>query len=160
MGSGKTTFGRQIAKAMNRSFVDLDHLIEAEEGETISQIFAVKGETVFREMERNYLHQAAQTENAVIATGGGTPCFFDNMAFMNSRGLTIFFDLSPEELLGHLCQSHTERPLIKGKTDEELLRIIPEMLEKRNPFYNQAKLCVNPVREPLEMIVQAIELIK
>lgn len=157
MGSGKTTFGRQLAQAMGRPFVDLDHLIEAEEGVTVSQIFAAKGEDTFREMECNYLRKAAQNADAVIATGGGTPCFFDNMAFMNSCGLTVFLDLSPGELLKNLQCSHTERPLIQGKTDDELQKLIREMLEKRRPFYSQAKLSINPVREPLEMIVPYVQ---
>ena len=159
MGSGKTTFGRKIAQALARSFVDLDQLIEAEEGVSVSRIFATKGEETFREMERDYLRKVAKNADAVIATGGGAPCFFDNMAFMNAQGLTVFFDLSPEELLGNLRSAYTERPLIKGKTDEELLQFILEMLEKRKPFYHQAKLKVNPAREPIEMIAQAIELI-
>jgi shikimate kinase len=157
MGSGKTTIGRQIAKALFRPFVDLDQLIEEEEGRTISRIFAERGEAAFREMERDYLRKAVAQTNAVISTGGGAPCFFDNMAFMNAQGLTVFFDLSPEELLNNLRNAGNGRPLIADKTDEELLKLIPEMLAKRNLFYSQAKLRVNPVREPLEMIVQAIE---
>ncbi|MDR1699538.1 MAG: shikimate kinase [Prevotellaceae bacterium] len=157
MGSGKTTFGRRIAQAIGRPFVDLDQLIEAEEGATVSQIFAAKGESGFRELERDYLRKAARQTDAVIATGGGAPCFFDNMAFMNEQGLTVFFDLLPEELLEHLRHSHAERPLIKGKTDDELLKLILEMLSTRKPFYTQAKLKVNPVREPLEMIVLHIQ---
>jgi len=156
MGSGKTTFGRRIAQAIGRPFIDLDQLIEAQEGATVSQIFADKGETAFREMERDYLRKASQNTDAVIATGGGAPCFFDNMEFMNTKGLTVFFDLSPEELLKNLRNAYTERPLLKGKTEEELLKFIVEMLEKRKSFYNQAKLKVNPAREPIEMIVSYI----
>ena len=157
MGSGKTTYGKQIAQRMNWQFLDLDHYIESRHRKTIERLFEEKGEAGFREIEHQLLNEIADFENVVIATGGGAPCFFDNMELMNRKGLTVFFDLQPEELLGNLRMSNVKRPLIQGKSDEELLRLIPQMLENRNPYYKKAKLHVNPNKEPIGNIIGKIK---
>jgi shikimate kinase len=138
MGSGKTTIGKRLAKKLNMQFIDMDVFIENRYRKTISEIFAGKGETKFREMEKTVLHEVAQFENVVISTGGGTPCFFDNMAVMNESGLTIYLKASVDELAGRLSISKDKRPLVKDKKTEELKTFISGNLEKREPFYQQA----------------------
>lgn len=139
MGSGKTTVGRQLARSLGRTFYDLDWYIEMRYRRTVAQIFAERGEDGFREMERNMLHEAAEFEDIVLSCGGGTPCFFDNMAYMNSIGETVYLKAEPEVLAQHLRMGKVERPLIKGKSPEELLDYIRTSLEAREPFYSQAQ---------------------
>lgn len=139
MGSGKTTVGRQLALALGISFYDLDWYIEMRYRRSVAQIFRESGESGFRELERNMLHEVAEFENVVLSCGGGTPCFFDNMQYMNSLGDTVYLKASPEVLAAHLKMARVERPLIKGKSEEELLAYIRESLNEREPFYSQAK---------------------
>ena len=139
MGSGKTTVGRQLALALGIQFYDLDWYIEMRCHRTVAQIFAERGEEGFREMERNMLHEAAEFENIVLSCGGGTPCFFDNMEYMNSLAETVYLKATPEVLAMHLKMGKVERPLVKGKTEEDLLQYIKDSLKVREPFYMQAK---------------------
>jgi len=139
MGSGKTTVGRQLALALGIQFYDLDWYIEMRYHRTVAQIFAERGEEGFREMERNMLHEAAEFENIVLSCGGGTPCFFDNMEYMNSLAETVYLKATPEVLAMHLKMGKVERPLVKGKTEEDLLQYIKDSLKVREPFYMQAK---------------------
>lgn len=143
MGAGKTTVGRQLALALGCSFYDLDWYIEMRYHRTVAQIFAERGEEGFRELERNMLHEVAEFENIVLSCGGGTPCFFDNMEYMNSLGETVFLHVEPEVLATHLKMGKVERPLIKGKSEEELIQYIRESLKKREPYYKQAKHIVD-----------------
>ena len=139
MGSGKTTIGRQLAQSMNLSFYDLDWYIETRMHQSIEQIFDERGEEEFRRIEYNMLHEVAEFENVVISCGGGTPCFFDNMEYLNQQGETVYLKADPEVLYGHLQMGKTVRPLLVGKSKEELLAFIREQLEKREPFYTKAK---------------------
>lgn len=91
MGSGKTTLGKAFARAMQLQFIDLDWYIEERFHKTVQELFAERGEEGFREVERNMLHEAGEFENVVIAAGGGTPCFFDNIDYMNRVGDTVFW---------------------------------------------------------------------
>ena len=118
MGAGKTTLGKALAQELNLQFYDLDWYIEERYHKTIAQIFAERGEYGFREIERNMLHETAEFENIVLSCGGGTPCFFDNMAYMNRQAKTVYLKATPEILTQHLRMSKTERPLLKGKNDE------------------------------------------
>lgn len=139
MGSGKTTVGRALAKAVGLQFYDLDWYIESRRRKTVAQIFAEQGEVGFREIERNMLHEVAEFENVVISCGGGTPCFFDNMEYMNQQGDVIWLKADPEVLYKHLLMGKTERPLLKDKSPEELIQFIKEQLEKREPYYSKAR---------------------
>jgi shikimate kinase len=140
MGAGKTTIGKCLAEKLKLSFIDLDIFIENRYHKTIGELFAGKGETCFREIERNLLQEVAQFENVIISTGGGTPCFFDNMATMNRAGITIYLQTGVDELVNRLKTGKEKRPLLKDKTDRELKEFVASNLEKREPFYKQATL--------------------
>lgn len=139
MGSGKSHLGWKLANFLGVQFVDMDNYIEERNCKTIPQIFAEEGETAFREKEQKALEELSEFTDLVIATGGGAPCFFDNIDVMNETGKTIYLNIDPTILADRLLQSKTERPLIKGKSREELIAFIDETLKKRNVFYSQAK---------------------
>ncbi|MBO6126211.1 MAG: shikimate kinase [Bacteroidaceae bacterium] len=161
MGSGKTTVGRQLALSLGVTFYDLDWYIEMRYHRTVAQIFAEKGEDGFREIERNMLHEAAEFQDIVLSCGGGTPCFFDNMEYMNSLAETVYLKATPEVLAMHLKMGKIERPLIKGKTDEELLQYIRDSLKVREPFYNQAKHTLDvTLLENYDKIKTSVELLR
>jgi shikimate kinase len=143
MGAGKTTVGKCLAKELNMDFYDLDWYIESRMRKTVKQIFDEYGEDGFRKIEHNMLHEVAEFENVIISCGGGTPCFFDNIEYMNQQGETVFLKASPEVLYGHLKMGKTVRPLLLNKTPEEVKIFINEQLEKRNPYYSQAKYTLN-----------------
>ena len=139
MGAGKTTVGKALSKAMGLQFYDLDWYIESRMRKTVPQIFAERGEEGFRLIEHNMLHEVAELEDVIVSCGGGTPCFFDNMHYLNGQGETIYLKADPEVLYKHLLMGKIERPLLKNKTPEQLIDFIKEQLEKREPFYTKAK---------------------
>lgn len=143
MGCGKTTVGRPLAKALGLRFIDMDHFIADKYHCTIPELFEAKGEEGFRQIERDTLHELASTENTVISTGGGSPCFFDNIDRMNRSGTTIYLKVSPEGLVKRLAHGRDKRPLLRGKSDEELLEFIRDSLAKRDRYYGQARIIVD-----------------
>lgn len=158
MGSGKTTIGKMLAKRLEYSFVDLDAHIEEKQFKTVSQIFAELGEHEFRLIEKQNLLDLAEFENVVISTGGGAPCFFDNMDFMNFHGLTVYLKLLPSQLVERLEYSKAnKRPLLAERKGAELLQFVTEGLTKREPFYSQAKIIVNGTNR--NIVSQICELI-
>ena len=136
---GKTTVGKALAKELNCNFYDLDWYIEERFHTKVSRIFAEEGEQRFRDLERRMLREVAAFEDIVLSCGGGTPCYFDNMEYMNSVGETFYLKASPETILQHLALSRGERPLLKGKSPEELREFIVKQLDERSPFYEQAR---------------------
>ena len=120
-------------------FYDLDWYIESRMRKTVAQIFAEKGEEGFRKIEHNMLHEVAEFENVIISCGGGTPCFFDNIDYINQQGEVVYLKATPEVLYRHLLMGKVERPLIKNKTPEELVAYITEQVAKREEFYNKAR---------------------
>lgn len=139
MGAGKTTVGKALAKELGLQFYDLDWYIESRRHKTVPQIFAETGEEGFRKIEYDMLHEVAEFEDVVISCGGGTPCFFDNIDYMNRQGQVVYLKAEPEILYKHLKMGKTERPLLKGKSHEELLTFINEQLSRRAPFYEKAR---------------------
>ena len=139
MGSGKTTVGKALSKETGMMFYDLDWYIESRMRKTVSQIFAEKGEEAFRKIEYNMLHEVAEFEDVIISCGGGTPCFFDNIDYLNGQGDVCYLKATPEVLYKHLLMGKVERPLIKGKSPEELINFITEQVGKREEFYTKAR---------------------
>lgn len=140
MACGKTTFGRALARATGRQFIDLDFYIEQRFHMSINQIFAEKGEEEFRRMESAMLREAGEFENTVIACGGGTPCFNDNMDWMLANGTTIFLEATPEKIARRLIANSTRRPLMAGKSPEEIYAAIADGLAARLPQYSRAAI--------------------
>ena len=138
MGAGKTTIGRALAKELNVPFYDLDWYITSRMRKTVGQIFEERGEAGFREIEKNMLHEVAEFEDVIISCGGGTPCFFDNIDYMNQQAPVVYLKAEPEVLYKHLAMSKNDRPLLRGKSQDELITFIREQLEKREPFYTKA----------------------
>ena len=138
MGSGKTTVGKALAKEIGLPFYDLDWYIESRMRKKVSQIFAERGEEGFRVIERNMLHEVAEFEDVVISCGGGTPCFFDNMDYLNSQAQVVYLRCEPEVLRQHLLMGKGDRPLLKGKAPEELIDYISEQVAYREQFYTKA----------------------
>lgn len=143
MGSGKTTLGRKLAQKLGYSFADLDERMCAYTGKTIPELFSSLGETGFRKLEQETLHKTQKEENLVVSTGGGTPCFFDNMDWMNREGKTVYLHVSAKALASRLEQSKAERPLIGNRKGEELLAFIEEKLVEREVFYQKAHMMVS-----------------
>ncbi|MDE7136578.1 MAG: shikimate kinase [Muribaculaceae bacterium] len=142
MGSGKTTLGRAVAgRRAAIDFIDLDDYIEASQGKSISRIFAERGEKGFRDIEREALrHLVEQPGDALIACGGGTPCHFDNMDYMNVRGTTVLLQASMGTLMRRLTLLRSTRPLIADLTDEQLEDFIADNLAKRMAYYGKAAI--------------------
>lgn len=141
MASGKTTFGKALASRLDVPFIDLDEYIESNYGKSIPEIFAEKGENGFRTIEREMLHKVArEDDNSVVACGGGTPCHFDNMEFLNKNGITIFLETSTPVLISRLQAENASRPLVAGKSDDEIEEKVLTQLCQRLPFYMEAKL--------------------
>ncbi len=143
MGSGKTTIGKKLANYLKYEFVDLDKLIEVKAGMSIVDYFEIHGENAFRELEKEVLQLAHFGENAIIATGGGAPCYDDNMAWMSANGQVVYLSLPPKALASRLENSKADRPLIRNLKGEQLVDFISNKLKEREPFYNQSKFVVS-----------------
>jgi shikimate kinase len=139
MGSGKSYIGKGLSEALGCPFIDLDKEIEKGEKKSIPEIF-MEGETHFRTLEAEYLRQTKKLENAVISTGGGAPCFNDNMSWMNQNGITLYLDTSRHLLIKRLSKNPSKRPLLLGLNGMELEGFIDNKLRQRMEFYNQASL--------------------
>lgn len=157
MGCGKSTLGKKLAALLDLSFIDLDTFLEEKYFRTIPQIFAEEGEAGFRQKEQKVLHEVAAFDNIVVATGGGAPCFFDNMEVMNNSGFCFFLDVDTPSLVKRLVHAKTERPIIKGKSSEELHQFIEEMMQKRRPFYEKARHILKGSEIKPEQVLQLME---
>ncbi|MEI6556222.1 MAG: shikimate kinase [Paludibacter sp.] len=158
MGSGKTTIGKLLAERLNYTFIDMDTHIEENQFKSVSHIFEELGEEKFRLLEQQCLHEVSGFENVVIATGGGAPCFFDNMDYMKQHGLTVYLKLSAEQLAMRLESSRAnKRPLLANRKGKELQVFISEGLAKREQFYNNAHIsAVGSDEEIIDQIYQYI----
>lgn len=154
MGCGKTTFGKKLAARMDCEFIDLDHVLEAQEGMTITDYFATHGEAAFRKLESSVLKNTPYPDRAVISTGGGLPCFFDNMEWMKAHGQVVYIKLNAGILASRLENNKDDRPILRHKHGDELIAFIDEKLAERAPFYEQA----NIIAEGMNLSAEKLEL--
>lgn len=161
MGSGKTTTGKALADAMELDFWDMDEIIEDQNATSISEIFQSKGEDHFRKLERQVIDgfEEADLQNVIISTGGGAPCFFDNMDQMNKQGTTIYLEMNLEALFQRLQGEVSTRPLLSDISEEEMTDLIQSMYDKRAPFYQRATYIVDGTKSPQEIVEQILYLI-
>lgn len=157
MGCGKSKLGKGLATKINQPFIDLDDMVEGQYQMSIPELFAAFGENGFREREREVLQNSAIANDVIIATGGGAPCFFDNIEWMNKNGLTVFIDSPVKVLADRLINARVERPLVKGKSYEELMAFIDMKLSERRPFYEQAHVILKEINLNPEILLAAIE---
>jgi shikimate kinase len=162
-GAGKTTIGRRLSVALNLPFIDLDEYIVSKHGQSIPELFAAKGEGFFRQAEAEALREvAAESGGAIVATGGGAPCFLDNMTFMNNHGTTVFLQVPADVVAERLMLTHgrEQRPLVAGKTPEQIKQFVTETLISRLQFYKKAHITYqNPSREITELcrLIRSVE---
>lgn len=161
MGCGKTTLGRALGAATGMEFIDLDRYIENRFHSTISELFGSKGEAGFRRIERAMLEEVSGFDNSIIACGGGTPCFFDNMALMNDSGTTVWLNTPLARLYERLQRNRSKRPILADKTDQELMEFITMSLQEREPYYAQAqhKFCATLLEDKSQITQTAQEFI-
>jgi shikimate kinase len=157
MGSGKTTYGKELAEELGYDFFDLDKAVEKKAGKSIADIFEKEGEGAFRTLESETLHETAKLDdNTVIATGGGTPCFHDNMDWMNAHGRTVYLKLFEPELQRRLADQLHERPLLKELTEDTLLDFIYKTLRERASFYHQANMVIDQLNMPAAELAKLV----
>jgi shikimate kinase len=143
MGSGKSSRGSELATKLEYKFIDLDAMIEKDNKRHIAEIFSTSGEQVFREMEKKALEKTFKKDDIVVATGGGTPCFFDNLKEMNGNGITVYLEASVGMLFHRLATSKGDRPLIKDVKDVDLVLQIRDQMANRERFYSKAKYTID-----------------
>ncbi|CAM4142397.1 shikimate kinase [Pedobacter westerhofensis] len=156
MGCGKTTLGKKFAVKQGFELLDLDHEIERVTGDTVANYFSANGEEAFRKLESETLKNYRYAENCIIATGGGTPCFFDNMDWMNANGTTVYIEMSAVSLAKRLEKGMAKRPLLRGLTPEGVVDFIENKLTERGPYYHQARITLNGHSLSPEIILQAV----
>lgn len=142
MGSGKSTLGKELATQLDLNFIDLDKTIEEKFGRDIPSIFATEGEKHFRDLEQQMLEEALEQDDYVMATGGGTACFGDNMEKMNASGTTIYLKMSTDILVDRLQHEVSKRPLLDGKNESDLWLFVHEKLQEREGDYLKARFKV------------------
>lgn len=156
MGSGKSRLGRDLAKKMEVQNIDLDKFIEASMCMTVPEIFEKYGEEEFRKIEHEKLKELATFENVIVSTGGGAPCYHNNMELMNATGTTVFLNPTVERLVYRLLKSKNKRPLIEGMEEKELTAFCEMKLNDRLPFYEKAQITIQPEEIKLKKIIKII----
>jgi len=155
MGSGKTTFGKELSHALNYAFLDMDELLVKGLGMSVEDCFEIHGEEVFRYAEHELLKSILDEKDSVVATGGGTPCFYDNMEIMNRKGMTVYLKVEEEELYQRLKDNAGIRPLLRNVIPGELKEFISSHLEERERSYLKAEVILTE-RTPLQDLVDKI----
>jgi shikimate kinase len=158
MGCGKTHWGKKVAAALNYEFIDLDHKLEEQTGITIADYFAAHGEDSFRKLESDILKQTPYPQDAIVSTGGGLPCFFDNIEWMNAHGKTLYIKLPPKALAYRLENAKTPRPALQGKKGDELLALIEQKLAEREDFYQKAKYVIDGIDLSIERFAEILRI--
>lgn len=159
MGCGKSTLGRALQKHSGLDFIDLDSYIENRFHASISDLFASRGEEGFRRIEAAMLDEVSQLSDVVVACGGGTPCFFNNMELMNERGLTVWLTTPISRLFERLQRNRSKRPILAGKSDDELMDFITSALREREPYYSraQAQFCATLLEDKSQITITAAQ---
>ena len=142
MGAGKTSVGRELAAKLSVPFIDLDQIIEANDDRSISEIFQQKGEAYFRRLESLYLESTLQLPRGVLATGGGTPIFENNLEKIKNHSTSIYLRCSAPLIIARLNSQIDQRPLIKGLEEDELADFVIQHLSHRSPYYEQADITI------------------
>lgn len=152
MGSGKSTIGKLLSRKMGMAFIDLDDYIEKRESKSVSQIFADSGEDYFRQLERDAVKELAYKKSIILATGGGTLTFRENVDILrNADNKIILLDL-PVEVVEQRLQGDTKRPLLNRPDKAKVMR---ELYEKRLPLYrNAADIAVNAANAPMQVCME------
>ena len=157
MGSGKTHWGRLLSQKLNIPFFDLDEQIASHEGSAINEIFSQKGEEYFRLLEKDTLHIITESHDSfVMACGGGTPCYFNNIEYLNQSGTTVWLNTPVEILFARLMKEKDHRPLIKSLSEEQLKSYIIKKFSDRKIYYEQAAVNVDEDPLQLEQLVEKI----
>lgn len=156
MGAGKSKLGRSLANSIGVDFIDLDDEIVRLQNQSISKIFEENGESGFRKIEKQVLMDWIKRDNYLMACGGGTPCYKNNMDLMNASGSTVYLDVPQEILLSRLSNSKVKRPLIQGMTKSELESYIDNKIDERKPYYLKSKIWINPIETSLDTIVTSL----
>jgi len=157
MGSGKTTVGKKLSRALNYAFVDLDQQIENSQGQSIGDLFEEKGEEAFRKIEQEELHKTFELENTVVSLGGGTPCFFDNLEQINRHGKSVYLKLSAVSLASRLQNAKNPRPLLQGLSDGELFEFVQQQLGEREQFYNRTHFIIKGESLDISNLIKMIK---
>ena len=157
MGAGKSTTARRLAKRLGWEVVDTDDMFEAKYKISVCDFFNKYDETLYRKLESEVLKETETLDNAVVATGGGTACYFDNMEWMNAHGLTLFLRISEQAAVDRLLHAKRKRPLAIGKSEEELTEFVKQHYAERLPFYEQARLTVKSEDLDLDNLVRLVE---
>lgn len=156
MGCGKTTLGHKLAARLGYPFFDLDMVLEERAGMSIAEYFSSFGETAFRLAESEVLKTTAYPENAVISTGGGLPCFFDNLDWMKGNGIVVYIKLMPKVLANRLEHGKEERPLLRDKHGDELVAFITDKLAEREGFYLQAQVIADGLSLTADKLIEVL----
>jgi shikimate kinase len=159
MGSGKSTHGRKLAKALKAEFIDLDAYIVRKLNKTITEIFEEFGEAFFRDQETEALKEiiAAKKEPSVISLGGGAVCFNDNIKLVKKNGVVVYLETHENALRQRLLRSRNKRPLLKSMTEEEVLSFIKTKVKERAKFYKQADITINGLNLNTATLIKALE---
>lgn len=157
MGAGKSTVGKRLARRLELPFIDLDDAFEEKYRYTIPRFFDHFGKNKFRELEQKCLKEIIEeNEHAVVSTGGGTACHFDNMNLMNKTGTTVYLQMHPSSLAQRLNNARRLRPIVREVNHQEMLNFIEDQLTERIPFYNQAHVTVKGESLDLIKLVEEI----
>jgi shikimate kinase len=157
MGSGKTTMGRKLASRMGFEFIDLDHKLEQQVELSIAEYFSFFGEDAFRKLESEVLKKTPYPDNVIVSTGGGLPCYFDNMDWMKGNGKVVYIKLPPKTLADRLESGKEERPLLQDKHGDDLVAFIEQKLAEREGFYMQANIIADGLSLTAERLEQILE---